>query len=381
MKFATRAIHVGYDNAEHNRSVMPPLYQTSAFAFDHVGEDLRYAYARTGNPTRSALQDCLASLEDAKHGLAFSSGMAAIDAVLRACLKPGDEVIAVADLYGGAYRLLTRVMEPAGIKVSFVDLSDPARLEMAITPDTRLLWLESPTNPLLGMVDIAELSAIARRHGVKVAVDSTFATPYLQRPLALGADIVVHSATKYLGGHSDVLLGLVAVSDDKLHHDIRFLQNAAGAVPGPQDCFLTLRGIKTLALRMERHCDSAEKVAAWLLEQPAVAKVFYPGLPEHPGHELAKRQMKRFGGIISIRLKDNSREAASRVAQKLKLFALAESLGGVESLVNHSYTMSHGGMPAEQKAALGIVEGGLRLSIGIEDLDDILEDLAQALRD
>ncbi|QEL57685.1 trans-sulfuration enzyme family protein [Chromobacterium paludis] len=379
MKFSTRAIHVGYDSADHNRSVMPPLYQTSAFAYDHVGEAMPFVYARSGNPTRSALEDCLASLEEARHGLAFSSGMAAIDAVLRASLKPGDEVLAVANLYGGAYRLLTQVMQPAGIHVRFVDLSDPALLEAAISPATRLLWLESPTNPLLGLVDIAALSAIAHRHGVKVAVDNTFATPYLQRPLTLGADIVVHSATKYLGGHSDVLLGLVAVSDDKLFQDIRFVQNAAGAVPGPQDCFLTLRGIKTLALRMERHCDNAEKVADFLSRHDKVAQVFYPGLPEHPDHALAKRQMKRFGGIVSIRLREDSREAASRFAQKLRLFALAESLGGVESLVNHSYTMSHGSMPAERKAALGIVEGGLRLSVGIEDIDDLLADLEQAL--
>ncbi|POB00543.1 cystathionine gamma-synthase [Chromobacterium sinusclupearum] len=381
MKFSTRAIHVGYDNAGHNRSVMPPLYQTSVFAYDHVGEAMPYVYARSGNPTRSALEDCLASLEEARYGLAFSSGMAAIDAVLRACLKPGDEVVALADLYGGAYRLLTQVMEPAGIKVRFVDLSNPHQLESAITPATRLLWLESPTNPLLGLVDITALSAIAHRHSVKVAVDNTFATPYLQRPLALGADIVVHSATKYLGGHSDVLLGLVAVSDDKLYQDIRFVQNAAGAVPGPQDCFLTLRGIKTLALRMDRHCDNAERVADFLSRHAAVAKVFYPGLPAHPDHELAKRQMKRYGGIISIKLRDDSREAANRFAQRLQLFALAESLGGVESLVNHSYTMSHGSMPAQRKAELGIVEGGLRLSIGIEDIEDILADLEQALRE
>ena len=381
MKFATRAIHVGYHSADHNRAVMPPLYQTSAFAYEHIGESMPYVYARSGNPTRSALESCLASLEDAKHGLAFSSGMAAIDAVLRACLKPGDEVVAVADLYGGAYRLLTRLLAPAGVKVTFADLREPAELEASITPATRLLWLESPTNPLLGMVDIAALSAIAHRHDVKVAVDNTFATPYLQQPLSLGADIVVHSATKYLAGHSDVLLGLVAVSDDKLYHDIRFVQNAAGAVPGPQDCFLTLRGIKTLALRMERHCDNAEKVAAWLCGQERIAQVFYPGLPGHPGHELAKTQMKRFGGIISIRLRDDSREAASRFASRLRLFVLAESLGGVESLINHSYTMSHGSMPADSKAALGIVEGGLRLSIGIEDIDDLLADLEQALRD
>nr|WP_199065587.1 PLP-dependent aspartate aminotransferase family protein [Chromobacterium sp. ASV5] len=381
MKFATRAIHAGYDSADHNRAVMPPLYQTSVFELQEIGEAMDFSYARTGTPTRAALEGCLASLEGAGHALAFSSGMAAIDAVLRACLKPGDEVIALANLYGGAYRLLTRVMAPQGVKVSFVDLSQPERLEKAITPQTRLLWLESPTNPLLGMVDIAALAAIARRRGVRVAVDNTFATPYLQRPLEMGADVVVHSATKYLGGHSDVLLGLVAVSDPALYQDIRFIQNAAGAVPGPQDCFLTLRGLKTLALRMERHCDNAEQVAALLEGHPLVDKVYYPGLARHPGHELARRQMRRFGGIVTIQLKDNRREAANRFVQRLELFALAESLGGVESLVNHSYTMSHGGMPPEQKAALGIVEGGLRLSVGIEDIDDILADIKQALAD
>ena len=262
-----------------------------------------------------------------------------------------------------------------------MDLSVTANLEAAISDKTRLVWLESPTNPLLNLVDIEALSAIARRHGAKVAVDSTFATPYLQNPLDLGADIVVHSATKYLGGHSDVLLGLVAVNDDQLHTDIKFIQNSAGAVPGPQDCFLTLRGIKTLHLRMERHCDNAERVAAFLQNHPKIEKVFFPGLPEHPGHEVARRQMRRFGGIVTIWLKDDTRAAASRVASRLQLFALAESLGGVESLVNHSYTMSHGGMPPEQKAQLGIREGGLRLSIGVEDIEDILADLAQALAD
>lgn len=379
MKFATKAIHAGYDYHGHQRAVMPPIYQTSAFAHDEVGESLDFAYARTGTPTRAVLEANLAALEGAAHGLAFASGMAAIDAVLRATLQPGDEVIAVADLYGGAYRILTKVMAAQGITVTFADLTDAAKLDGLISSKTRLLWLESPTNPLLNMVDIAALSATARQHGVKTVVDSTFATPYLQNPLALGADIVVHSATKYLGGHSDVLLGLVAVSDDALFKDIKFVQNAAGAVPGPQDCFLTLRGIKTLALRMERHCDNAEKVAVWLQDHPAIEKVFYPGLPEHPGHELAKQQMRRFGGIVTVYLKDDSRGAASRIAGKLQLFMLAESLGGVESLVNHSYTMSHGGMPPEQKAALGIRDGQLRLSVGIEDIDDILADLAQAL--
>ncbi|RQO76812.1 cystathionine gamma-synthase [Aquitalea sp. FJL05] len=381
MKFATKTIHSGHDSSQHSRAVMPPIYQTSVFEFAEIGEQLPFAYARTGTPTRAALESCLASLENAKHGLAFASGMAAVDAVLRATLKPGDEVIAVADLYGGAYRLLTKVMEPAGITVTFADLTDAANLAGIISERTKLLWLESPTNPLLNLVDISALSAIAHQHGTKVAVDSTFATPYLQNPLDLGADIVVHSATKYLGGHSDVLLGLVAVNDEQLFTDIKFIQNSAGGVPGPQDCFLTLRGIKTLHLRMDRHCDNAEQVAAFLQGHPKVEKVFFPGFADHPGHAIAKQQMRRFGGIITIWLKEDSRAEASRVASKLQLFALAESLGGVESLVNHSYTMSHGGMPPEQKAALGIREGGLRLSIGVEDIEDILADLAQALAD
>ncbi|SMF00744.1 trans-sulfuration enzyme family protein [Pseudogulbenkiania subflava] len=379
MKFATKTIHSGYDHHQHNRALMPPVYQTSAFAHDHVGEALEFGYARTGTPTRAALEACFAALENATHGFAFGSGMAAIDAVLRATLQPGDEVLAVADLYGGAYRLLTKVMAPAGITVRFADLTDPASLTAALTPATRLLWLESPTNPLLNLVDIAALAASAHRHGVKVAVDNTFATPYLQNPLDLGADIVMHSATKYLGGHSDVLLGLVAVKDAELAKSIKFIQNATGGVPGPQDCFLALRGIKTLHLRMERHCDNAERVAAFLATHPAIEKVFYPGLADHPQHELARRQMRRFGGVVTVYLKDDSRAAASRVAERLQYFLLAESLGGVESLVNHSYTMSHGGMPPEQKAALGIREGQLRFSVGIEDIDDLLADLAQAL--
>jgi cystathionine beta-lyase/cystathionine gamma-synthase len=379
MKFATKAIHIGHDPAQHNRAVMPPIYQTSVFAFDTIGEDLPFAYGRSGTPTRSALEQCIAALENAKYGLAFASGMAAIDAVLRATLKPGDEVIAVADLYGGAYRLLTRVMQPLGVAVRFVDLTNPAALTEQLSPATKLLWLESPTNPLLNLVDIENLAKIAHAANVKVAVDNTFATPYLQNPLELGADVVVHSATKYLGGHSDAMHGLVALNDDALHKDIRFILNAAGAVPGPQDSFLVLRGIKTLALRMERHCDNAERAAAWLQTQPAVEKVFYPGLPEHPAHQLARRQQRRFGGIVSIYLKDDRREAAARVVEKLKLFTLAESLGGVESLINHSASMSHASLPPSRRAELGIREGLLRLSLGVEDIDDLLEDLAQAL--
>ena len=379
MKFATKTIHSGYDPTEHNRAVMPPIYQTSAFVHATVGENLPFAYARTGTPTRAALESCIAALENAAHGLAFGSGMAAIDAVMRAMLKPGDEVIAQQDLYGGAYRLLTRVMIPAGVKVTFMDLSDAAALEPALHAGVKMLWLETPSNPLLNLVDIGELARHAHQAGVSVVVDNTFATPYLQNPLDQGADVVVHSATKYLAGHSDVLLGLVAVNDDKLYQDIRFIQSAAGAVPGPQDCFLTLRGIKTLHLRMDRHCDNAERVAQWLTTHPAVERVFYPGLAEHPGHALAARQMKRFCGMVTIYLRDNTREAAARICERLRLFALAESLGGVESLVNHSATMSHGSMPAEHKALLGVREGQLRLSIGVEDIDDILADLEQAL--
>lgn len=379
MKFATRAIHGGYDNLQHGRAVMPPIYQTSAFAHRTVGEELPFSYARTGTPTRAALEACVASLENAAHGLAFASGMAAIDAVMRALLKPGDEVVAQQDIYGGAFRLLTRVMAPAGIKVTFADLSDPTALPPLLNPSVRLVWLETPSNPLLNLVDIAALATRAHRAGARVAVDNTFATPYLQNPLDQGADVVVHSATKYLAGHSDVLMGVVALNDPDLHQAIRFLQNSTGAVPGPQDCFLALRGIKTLPLRMERHCDNAERVAQWLTQCNEVEQVFYPGLASHPGHALAARQMRRFGGIVTVYLAQDSREAASRVAERLQLFALAESLGGVESLVNHSATMSHGSLPAADKARLGVREGMLRLSVGIEDCDDLLTDLAQAL--
>ena len=379
MKFATRAIHVGYDHHQHNRAVMPPIYQSSVFVHDTVGEALPFSYARTGTPTRDALETCLASLEGGRFAMAFSSGMAAIDAVLRAVVAPGDEIVAVADLYGGAWRLLTRVLEPAGIKVTFADLSDPGALREVLNPAVKLVWLESPSNPLLKLVDIEALSAIAHEAGVPVAIDNTFATPYLQTPLALGADIVVHSATKYLGGHSDVLLGAAVVNDDALARKIRFIQNSTGAVPGPQDCFLVLRGIKTLALRMERHCDSAQTIARWLASHPGVGAVYYPGLPDHPDHSLAQRQMARFGGIISLRLAEDTRVAAGRFAERLRLFALAESLGGVESLINHSATMSHGSMSEQDKALRGISEGLVRLSVGIEDVADLLEDLGQAL--
>ena len=380
MKFATRAIHAGYERDPATHAVMPPVYQTSIFSYDRLGDEQPYSYSRSANPTRAALAANVAALEGMQYGLAFGSGMAAIDAVLRATLVAGDEVIALADCYGGAYRLLTRIYAPAGVTVTFLDLTTrPELLEDAIGERTRLVWLESPTNPLLKLVDLPRVAAICRARGVTTAIDNTFASPYLQNPRDSGIDIVMHSATKYLAGHSDVILGVVCTDNEQLAARLKLVQNSAGAVPGPQDCFLALRGIKTLALRMQRHCDNAMAVAGFLATHPAIDKVIYPGLPTHPQHELASRQMRGFGGVVTIYLKDDSRAAAARVAERLQWFALGESLGGVESIVNHSATMSHGSMPAGVKQALGIREGMLRLSVGIEDVDDLLADLAQAL--
>ncbi|MCG9094496.1 trans-sulfuration enzyme family protein [Laribacter hongkongensis] len=380
MKFATRAIHAGYERDPATHAVMPPVYQTSIFSYDRLGDEQPYSYSRSANPTRAALEANVAALEGMQYGLAFGSGMAAIDAVLRATLVAGDEVIALADCYGGAYRLLTRIYAPAGVTVTFLDLTTrPEQLEDAIGERTRLVWLESPTNPLLKLVDLPRVAALCRARGVTTAIDNTFASPYLQNPRDSGIDIVMHSATKYLAGHSDVILGVVCTDNEQLAARLKLVQNSAGAVPGPQDCFLALRGIKTLALRMQRHCDNALAVAGFLATHPAIDKVIYPGLPTHPQHELASRQMRCFGGVVTIYLKDDSRAAAARVAERLQWFALGESLGGVESIVNHSATMSHGSMPAGVKQALGIREGMLRLSVGIEDVDDLLADLAQAL--
>ena len=380
MKFATRAIHAGYERDPATHAVMPPVYQTSIFSYDRLGDEQPYSYSRSANPTRAALEANVAALEGMQYGLAFGSGMAAIDAVLRSTLVAGDEVIALADCYGGAYRLLTRIYAPAGVTVTFLDLTTrPELLEDAIGERTRLVWLESPTNPLLKLVDLPRVAAICRARGVTTAIDNTFASPYLQNPRDSGIDIVMHSATKYLAGHSDVILGVVCTDNEQLAARLKLVQNSAGAVPGPQDCFLALRGIKTLALRMQRHCDNAMAVAGFLATHPAIDKVIYPGLPTHPQHELASRQMRGFGGVVTIYLKDDSRAAAAQVAERLQWFALGESLGGVESIVNHSATMSHGSMPAGVKQALGIREGMLRLSVGIEDVDDLLADLAQAM--
>lgn len=380
MQFATLAVHAGYQPLDdRHHAVMSPIYQSSIFVHETLDSQQPFSYSRSANPTRSALENTVAALEGGRFGFAFASGMAAIDTVLRATLQPGDEVIAVADLYGGAYRLLTRLYAESGIKVTFADLRQPETLRSLLNPAVKLVWLESPSNPLLNLVDIAALADIAHQAGVKVAIDNTFATPYLQQPLALGVDIVMHSATKYLGGHSDVILGVVVVNDEALAARIKLVQNSAGAVAGPQDSFLVSRGIKTLHLRMDRHCQTALQLAQWLETHPAVAHVFYPGLASHPQHVLATRQMKAFGGIVSIYLKEDSRAAAERVAQRLQLFALGESLGGVESIVNHSATMSHGSMPAAVKTACGIREGLLRLSFGVEDAADLQADLAQAL--
>jgi cystathionine gamma-lyase len=378
-RFATLAVHAGQEPDPSTGAIMPPIYQTSTYAQSAPGEHRGYEYARVSNPTRTALEGNLAALEGARHGIAFSSGVAATDAIVK-CLRPGDHVVASNDLYGGTYRLLRQVFGPFGIGSSFVDMSSVEEVERAFRPETRLLWIETPTNPLLRIVDIEALAAVGRSRGAAVAVDNTFATPWLQQPLALGADLVVHSTTKYLGGHSDVIGGAVCTNDDGWADRLRFLVKSAGAVPGPMDCFLTLRGTKTLHLRMERHCANAARVADFLAGHPAVGKVFYPGMPDHPGHAIARRQMRDFGGMVSFILKDESIEAANRVLSSTRVFTLAESLGGVESLLNHPATMTHGSIPREERIAAGLHDSLIRLSVGIEDVEDLVEDLDRALR-
>ena len=373
--FSTRAIHAGQDADPATGATDVPIYATSTYTQAAPGEHKGYEYSRSGNPTRSALETCLASLEGGERGLAFASGLAATTAVL-SVLRPRDEVAAAADLYGGTFRLLERVFKPWGLVARYTDDPSIAGFSKIITPKTKLVWIETPTNPLLQVIDIAGLADLAHSHGAKVAVDNTFATPYLQQPLALGADIVVHSTTKYLGGHSDVIGGAV-IGGRELLEPIKFYQNAAGGVPGPFDAFLTLRGLKTLAVRMERHCANARELAEWLAKHPAVERVFYPGLPAHPAHELAKRQMRDFGGMISIRLR--SPAAARSFMTRTRLFSLAESLGGVESLVCYPATMTHASIPAEVRQARGVDDALVRLSVGIEDVSDLREDLGRAL--
>jgi cystathionine beta-lyase len=379
MKFGTKAIHAGVKPDPATGAIMTPVYQTSTFIHEAPGKHKGYEYSRIQNPTREVLENNLAALENGRYGLCFSSGVAAIDAILR-LLRPGDEVISTADLYGGSYRLFTRLYTSLGIRFHFVSMEEAENIRNLINTKTRMIWIETPTNPLMKIIDIRKVSEIARAHNLMLAVDNTFATPYLQRPLELGADIVMHSVTKYLGGHSDVVMGAIVVGREDLKKQLNFIQQACGAIPGPQDCFLVLRGVKTLHLRMERHCSNARMIAKFLSSHPSVDRVFWPGLSNHPGHELAGSQMNDFGGMVSFSLKEDTREAAFEVMKKMKLFTIAESLGGVESLCGHPATMSHAAIPEHERIKSGIRESLIRLSVGIEDIDDLISDLSQALR-
>ena len=378
MKFGTKAIHAGVEPDPTTGAIMTPIFQTSTYVQESPAKHKGYAYARGANPTRNQLQKNIAALENGKFGLCFSSGMGATDAVLR-LLNPGDEVITSNDLYGGSYRLFTKVYERAGIKFHFIDLTDTKNIEPLINKKTKLLWLETPSNPLMRIIDIQGCVAIAKKHTIQVAVDNTFASPYLQNPLDLGADVVMHSVTKYLGGHSDVIMGALVVNDDSLYKDLAFIANSCGAVPGPQDCFLVLRGIKTLHLRMERHCFNGKKIAEYLRSHPKVGKVYWPGFTDHPNHAIAKKQMKDFGGMLSFNLKDDRLELAIKFMENVELFSLAESLGGVESLINHPASMTHASIPKEERLKNGLSDTLIRLSVGVEDVEDLIADLDQAL--
>ncbi|QQT24938.1 cystathionine gamma-synthase [Sphingobacterium spiritivorum] len=377
-KFATKAIHAGQQADPTTGAVMTPIYQTSTYQQASPGDHKGFEYSRGTNPTRKALEDCLAALENGKHGLAFASGMAATDCVLR-LLKPGDEVVTGDDLYGGSYRIFTKVYEQYGITFKFVNTSDAEAVQAAITDKTKLIWVETPTNPTLKLADIEAIGQIAKAANALYVVDNTFASPYLQNPLDLGADIVMHSATKYINGHSDVVMGALILNDDEVYKQLWFYYNACGGTPGPQDSFLALRGIKTLHLRMEAHCANGRKVAEFLKNHPKVETIYWPGFEDHPGHEIAKKQMRDFGGMISIVLKGADMQETFRISSRFKVFTLAESLGGVESLINHPATMTHGSIPKEAREKVGVVDNLLRLSVGIEDADDLIEDLKQAL--
>jgi cystathionine beta-lyase/cystathionine gamma-synthase len=377
-EFATQCIHGGLSPDPLTGAVMTPIYQTSTYAQSEHNFQQGYEYARARNPTRTALQDNLAAIEKGTHGICFSSGLAAMDTVLR-LLQPGDEVLASDDLYGGSYRLLTTVFSPYGIKSRFIDMRDPANVEKEISGTTKMLWIETPTNPMLNIVDIVALTKIAKAKGLISVVDNTFASPYLQQPLTMGADLVLHSATKYLGGHSDVVMGAVVTNDEAIAKRLLYFQNAVGAVPGPQDCFLVLRGIKTLHLRVQRACENAREIVKVLQNNDLVANVYYPGLPSHPRHEVAKRQMRDFGGMISFDLKEDTVEAAMMVMKNTRYFTLAESLGGVESLIGHPASMTHGSIPREQRLSVGLTDSLIRLSVGVEDVADLVKDLEMAL--
>ncbi len=378
MKFATKAIHAGVEPDPTTGAIMTPIYQTSTYVQESPGKHKGYEYARSSNPTRTALQHALAALENGKHGICYASGLAATDAVLK-LFKPGDEIIAPSDIYGGTYRLMKRIFEPLGLVFRFVDIEEVGDIDRLLSEKTRMVWLETPTNPLLKIIDIEHIAKICRERKVLTCVDNTFASPYLQNPLDLGADIVMHSVTKYLGGHSDTVMGALITRDDELAGQLKFIQNASGAVPGPQDCFLVLRGLKTLHIRMQRHCENAGQVAVWLNAHPKVGKVYYPGLPDHPGHELAGKQMRGFGGVVSFELMGDNYEETVRTMEKLRVFALAESLGGVESLCTHPASMSHGSMPREERLKIGLKDTLIRLSVGIEDVEDLVADLDQAI--
>ncbi|MCR9286454.1 MAG: cystathionine gamma-synthase [Bacteroidetes bacterium] len=378
MKFGTKVIHAGIEPDPTSGAVMTPIYQTSTYAQEAPGKHKGFEYARTQNPTRSVLEKNLAALENGKFGICFGSGLAAMDAILK-MLEPGDEILSVNDLYGGSFRLIRAIYEKFGLKGKFIDMTNIKNLEKKISKKTKLIWLETPTNPMLQVVDIKAICKIAKKHKVKVCVDNTFASPYLQTPLDLGADIVTHSATKYLGGHSDVVHGAVIVKDKKLAEQLYFIQNASGAVPGPQDCFLILRGIKTLHLRVERACQNAWKIAKYLRRHPKIEKVFYPGFKDHPNHKIAKKQMRDFGGMVSFDLKNNDVKNAMKVLSNTHLFTLAESLGGVESLIGHPASMTHASIPREERLKVGLTDSLIRLSVGVEDVNDLINDLEKAL--
>jgi cystathionine beta-lyase len=378
MKFNTKTIHGGQIPEKGYGSVMPPIYQTSTYAQSSPGDHKGFEYSRTHNPTRHALEQSFASIENGQFGLAFGSGLAAIDAVIK-LLQPGDEVISTNDLYGGTYRLFTKIFEQFGVKFHFVGMTSISEIEKRINNNTKLLWVETPTNPMMNVIDIEAVADLSKKHDLLLAVDNTFATPYLQQPLDLGADIVMHSATKYLGGHSDVVLGALVVKDAKLAEKLYFIQNASGAVCGPMDSFLTLRGIKTLHVRMQRHCENGKAVARYLKQHPKIEKVYWPGFEDHPNHDIAKKQMSDFGGMISFVTKGNDYQQAIRIIESLRVFTLAESLGGVESLAGHPASMTHASIPKEEREKTGVVDSLIRLSVGIEDSEDLINDLKQAI--
>jgi cystathionine gamma-lyase len=378
MKFGTKAIHAGLEPDSATGAIMTPIYQTSTYIQDGIGNHKGFEYSRTGNPTRQALESNLSAIENGKYGACFGSGLAAIDCVIK-MLNPGDEVISTNDLYGGSYRIFKTIFEKYGIKFHFVDMLDIENISKVVNNQTKLIWVETPTNPMMNIIDIEAVSKIAKSNGAMLAVDNTFATPYLQTPLDLGADIVMHSVTKYLGGHSDVVMGALICNDNKIADEMYRIQNSSGAVTAPMDSFLVLRGIKTLHVRLQRHCENGEKIARWLNDQPKVDKVYWPGFESHTNHDIAKRQMRGFGGMISFTLVGNQIEDAKQIVKSTHLFSLAESLGGVESLIGHPATMTHASIPKEEREKSGVVDSLIRLSVGIEDADDLIADLEKAM--